>query len=102
MKKILDWLRGDRVADEAPLRDDWAAFLRNHSAHHRRLPLRLQRAFEHDVQRFLTTQRITGVETTVDDPLRLLVAASAVTLSVGWPGYKWSELSEVLLYPDAF
>jgi len=25
-----------------------------------------------------------------------------VTLSVGWPGYKWSEVSEVLLYPDDF
>jgi hypothetical protein len=62
----------------------------------------LQIAFEQDVQRFITTQRITGVETDVDDPLRLLVAASAVTLSVGWPGYKWSEVAEVLLYPDDF
>ena len=58
--------------------------------------------FEQDVQRFLTRQRITGVETNVDDQLRLLVAASAVTLSVGWPGYTWSEVSEVLLYPDDF
>jgi MtfA peptidase len=68
----------------------------------RRLSGRLQIAFEQDVQRFISTQRITGVETTVDDPLRLLVAASAVTLSVGWPGYKWSELSEVLLYLGDF
>jgi Mlc titration factor MtfA (ptsG expression regulator) len=59
-------------------------------------------AFERDVRRFITTQRITGVETTVDDHLRLLVAASAATLSVGWPGYRWSEVSEVLLYPDDF
>jgi MtfA peptidase len=59
-------------------------------------------AFRQDVQRFITTHTITGVKTTVDDPLRLLVAASAVTLSVGWPGYTWSEVSEVLLYPDNF
>jgi hypothetical protein len=52
--------------------------------------------------RFIARQRITRVETKVDDPLRLLVAASAAALSVGWPGYKWSELSEVLLYPDSF
>jgi hypothetical protein len=37
-----------------------------------------------------------------DDEVRLLVAASAAMLSLGWPGYKWSEVTEVLLYPDAF
>jgi Mlc titration factor MtfA (ptsG expression regulator) len=102
MKKILDWFRSDRVHRAEPFPDDWASFLWDHSAHYRRLSARLQMAFERDVQRFITTQRITGVEATVDDPLRLLVAASAVTLSVGWPGYKWSEVSEVLLYPDDF
>jgi Mlc titration factor MtfA (ptsG expression regulator) len=102
MKRILEWLRGPRVSGTDALRDDWASFLRDHSAHYRRLAGPLQRAFGHDVHRFITTQRITGVETMVDDPLRLLVAASAVTLSVGWPGYKWNEVSEVLLYPDDF
>jgi Mlc titration factor MtfA (ptsG expression regulator) len=38
----------------------------------------------------------------VTDELRLLVAASAVTLSVGWPEYEWDQLTEVLLYPDDF
>ena len=38
----------------------------------------------------------------VDDELRLLVAASAVTLSAGWPDYEWDQLTEVLLYPDDF
>jgi hypothetical protein len=59
-------------------------------------------AFRQEVQRFITTQTMTGVKTSVDDSLRLLVAASAATLSVGWPGYTWSEVSEVLLYPDNF
>jgi Mlc titration factor MtfA (ptsG expression regulator) len=102
MKRILDWFRGAPAPRAEPFPDDWASFLREHSAHYRRLSGRLHTAFEQDVQRFITTQRITGVKTTVDDPLRLLVAASAVTLSVGWPGYKWSEVSEVLLYPDDF
>jgi Mlc titration factor MtfA (ptsG expression regulator) len=30
------------------------------------------------------------------------VAASAVTLSVGWPDYEWDQLTEVLLYPNSF
>ena len=35
---------------------------------------------------------------TVTDELRLLVAASAAALSVGWPGYSGDQVSEVLLY----
>jgi Mlc titration factor MtfA (ptsG expression regulator) len=38
----------------------------------------------------------------VDDELRLLVAASAATLGLGWPDFDWEPLSEVLLYPDDF
>ena len=102
MKKILDWFRTARVTRAEPIPDHWASFLWDHSAHYRRLSGRLQVAFEQDIQRFIATHRITGIETTVDDPLRLLVAASAVTLCVGWPGYRWSEVSEVLLYPDDF
>src|SRR5215217_4531551 len=102
MRRILDVFRRSRVRLPQPFPDEWASFLWDQSAHYRRLPGRLQIAFERDVQRFIAEQRITGVETKVDDPLRLLVAASAAALSVGWPGYKWSELSEVLLYPDNF
>ena len=102
MKRILSWFRPSRTRVAEPFPDEWASFLLDRCAHYRRLPGRLQTAFERDVQRFIAKQVITGVETTVDDALRLLVAASASTLSVGWPGYKWSELSEVLLYPDNF
>jgi MtfA peptidase len=102
MRRILNWFRRSRVRLPEPFPDEWASFLWDQSAHYRRLPRRLQTAFERDVQRFIARQRITGVETQVDDPLRLLVAASAATLSVGWPGYRWSEVSEVLLYPDDF
>ena len=102
MRKVFDWFRSPRRANLQPLPDEWTSFLWNHSAHYRRLPRRVQTAFGMDVREFILRQRITGVETTVDDPLRLLVAASAVTLSVGWPGYTWSELSEVLLYPADF
>ncbi|HEY6553391.1 MAG TPA: M90 family metallopeptidase, partial [Vicinamibacteria bacterium] len=58
--------------------------------------------FEDDVRIFLAEKRLTGVEVEVTDEIRLLVAASAVTLSLGWPGYEWDQLTEVLLYPDGF
>lgn len=102
MRRILNWFRRSQVRLPDSVRDEWASFLWDHSSHYRRLPGPLQTAFEQDVQRFIAKQRITGVGTHVDDPLRLLVAASATTLSVRWPGYTWSEMSEVLLYPDDF
>lgn len=67
-----------------------------------RLAAPLRARFEDDVRLFVAEKRITGVEMEVDDELRLLVAASAVTLSVGWPDYEWDQLAEVLVYPQDF
>jgi Mlc titration factor MtfA (ptsG expression regulator) len=54
------------------------------------------------VRLFLAEKRVSGIEVEATEELRLLVAASAVTLSVGWPDYEWEGLGEVLLYPDDF
>ena len=83
MKKILNWFRRSSVDLPEPFPDEWASFLWDQSSHYRRLLGRLQTAFERDVQRFIAKHRITGIETKLDDPLRLLVAASAASLSVG-------------------
>ena len=45
---------------------------------------------------------MTGIETPVTEEVKLLVAASAVTLTAGWPEYAWDDLTEVLLYPHYF
>jgi Mlc titration factor MtfA (ptsG expression regulator) len=51
---------------------------------------------------FLTDKQITPVETRLTAEARLLVAASAITLTAGWSGYTWDPLREVLVYPDHF
>ena len=56
----------------------------------------LTEAFEQQT----ATGQVLGVD--ASEELRLLVAASAVTLSVAWPDYEWDQLTEVLLYPQAF
>jgi Mlc titration factor MtfA (ptsG expression regulator) len=67
-----------------------------------RLPGPLRGRFEDDVRLFLAQKRITGVGVPEDEDLRLLVAASAVTLSLAWPDFDWDVLTEVLLYPHDF
>jgi len=85
-----------------PFPDDWRSLLNGAYDHFERLPPDWRARFENDLRLFLAQKRITGVGVDLTDELRVLVAASAVTLSVGWPDYEWDQLTEVLLYPDDF
>jgi hypothetical protein len=85
-----------------PFPPAWRTVLEEWSDHYHRLSPEWRRRFEDDVRVFVAEKRVTGVDVKVTDELRLLVAASAVTLSLGWPDYDWDALSEVLLYPQDF
>ena len=61
-----------------------------------------RKQFETEVTEFLADVKITGVNTTVEDIDRILVAASAVIPVFAFPQWKYSNLQEVLLYPDTF
>ena len=91
-----------RAAVALPFPETWRAFLLDRYDHFERLDPLWRARFEDDVRIFLVEKRITGVGVEATEELRLLVAASAVTLSVGWPEYEWDHLTEVLLYPDDF
>jgi Mlc titration factor MtfA (ptsG expression regulator) len=85
-----------------PFPPAWRQLLERRYGYFSLLPEGLRLRFEDDLRLFLALKRITGVELDVTDELRVLVAASAVTLSLGWPDYDWSPLAEVLLYPHNF
>ena len=103
LRRLLD--RGTarrRAALARPFPDEWRRALLESYDHYERLPADERARLEDDLRLFLAEKRITGVGVDVTDDLRLLVAASAVTLSLGWPDYEWTQLTEVLLYPDDF
>jgi Mlc titration factor MtfA (ptsG expression regulator) len=85
-----------------PFPDAWRRLLVERCDHYDRLPEPLRRRFEDDVRIFLAEKRVTGIGVETTAELGLLVAASAVTLSLGWPDYDWDQLAEVLLYPQDF
>jgi Mlc titration factor MtfA (ptsG expression regulator) len=91
-----------RSAVAGPFPEEWRQILVDSYDHYERLPTRLQARFEDDLRLFIAEKRITGVDVTIDDRLRLLVAASAVTLSLAWEDFEWDALTEVLLYPADF
>jgi MtfA peptidase len=61
-----------------------------------------QREFENRLMHFLATTRITGVKTTVEEIDQVYIAASAVIPIFGFPNWEYTNLNEVLLYPDSF
>jgi Mlc titration factor MtfA (ptsG expression regulator) len=91
-----------RAVAALPFPTRWRAILAHRYAHYHRLPGALRTAFETQVQVFVAEKRITGVGIEVTDELKVLVAASAATLSVAWEGYGWEALTEVLLYARDF
>jgi MtfA peptidase len=91
-----------RSSATAPFSKRSQQTLARRSSYYRHLPESYRSEFHKQIQAFLADTPMTGIEVKVPDDLRLLVAASAVTLTVGWPGYKWTRVSEVLLYPDSF
>lgn len=91
-----------RVVLAAPFPEAWRRELAERYDHYQRLPPALRRRFEDDVRIFMAEKRVTGVGVEATRQLELLVAASAVTISLGWPDYEWDRLAEVLLYPQDF
>jgi len=57
---------------------------------------------EQRLMHFLAHTKITGVKTEVEDIDRVYIAASAIIPIFGFPGWEYSNLNEVLVYPDSF
>jgi MtfA peptidase len=58
--------------------------------------------FESRVQYFLNEIRITGVNTEVQDIDKVLIAASAIIPIFAFRNWEYTNLNEVLLYPESF
>jgi Mlc titration factor MtfA (ptsG expression regulator) len=104
LARIATWRETQRreAVLSRPFPTEWAERLERRSAHYRRLPGDYRDRFKEQIQIFNAEKRITGVRIELTEETRLLVAASAVSLTVGWPGYTWDQLTEVLIYPQDF
>jgi Mlc titration factor MtfA (ptsG expression regulator) len=76
--------------------------LRSKVAYYQSLSTDDQLRFRKEVLEFLEEITISGVNTDVSDEDEVLVAASAIIPIFSFPGWKYPNLHEVLLYPDFF
>ncbi|MGP0594125.1 zinc-dependent peptidase [Nitrospira sp. T9] len=95
-------IRHRAMIRQAPFPTEWEKILAQHVPFYQALSLRDQNRFREVVHIFLREKRITGINTSVDDTDRVLVATSAIIPIFGFPGWEWEHIREILIYPSSF
>ncbi|HEU4718917.1 MAG TPA: M90 family metallopeptidase [Bacteroidia bacterium] len=80
----------------------WRSVLQHKVLFYSRLGQADKNLFEKRVQLFLATKNIEGVDTEIDDPIRLMVACSAIIPTFAFPDYNYPNVRSVLIYPNSF
>lgn len=94
--------RRRRIA-RSPVPEPLRAVLEEKVSYYRALSPEERRRFEDEVRFFLDEQVITGPRgAPLDERLRVLVAASAVIVVFGRPGFRYPKLRDVVVYDEAF
>jgi Mlc titration factor MtfA (ptsG expression regulator) len=82
--------------------DNWEKILSHEVVFYQKLTTVDKSRFSNEVMRFLANVKITGIQTNIDITDKLLVASSAVIPVFGFPGWEYTFLDEVLIYPTSF
>lgn len=97
--------RKDRLRKKlhsTPFPQKWRTILQDYVHFYRHLPDAQKPTFEKEIQVFIAEKRITGINTTITDTDKVLVAASAMIPVFGFSTWEYPNLTEVLLYPNSF
>ncbi len=97
IKKKDTWL-----TPSTPFLNEWRMILVNKVVFYNALSADEKSRFEYKVQEFLLNCRVTGINVDVGVTDKVLVAASAIIPIFEFPEWKYTNLSEVLLYPGSF
>ena len=99
---IIKNARKKQVLVSGPMPDSYRVILSEKVDFYKQLDQLKKTEFENRLQHFLTTTKITGVRTEVEDIDRVLIAAGAIIPIFGFADWEYINLNEVLLYPDYF
>lgn len=91
-----------RRVKPAPLPANYRDILEKYVPFYTRLDSEGKARFEARMKQFLTRVRLTGVGTEVEDLDTIFIAASAVIPLFHFPDWEYTNLNEVLLYPNSF
>ena len=94
--------RRRRRALKEPFPEEWEVILEQKMDYYRHLKEPESGRFRKQIQLFLAEHRVVGVDTEIDDTVRVLAAASAVIPVFRFPDWEYATVSDVLVYPTAF
>ena len=100
VKKI--WTNDSWKKPIVPFSTEWRAILVQKVPFYNALNQEEKKLFEFKVQEFLLNTRIIGVKTNVTTEDKILVAASAIIPIFAFKDWKYTNLTDVLLYPEMF
>jgi MtfA peptidase len=95
-------IRQRAIIRQTPFPAEWKRILEQEVPFYANLSPAEQHRFQEEIHIFLHEKRITGINTSVDDTIRILVAASAIIPIFGFPGWEWESIREILIYPTSF
>lgn len=87
---------------EAATAINYTGLLSTHVDYYQKLDDDAKKRFEQRVEEFLQQVHIESVGAELTDTDRILVAASAVIPVFGFDGWRYKNLTNVILYPDTF
>ncbi|GAB2987000.1 hypothetical protein GCM10027049_28530 [Mucilaginibacter puniceus] len=90
------------VVDEVDVNAAYRLLLDAHVDYYHNLDKKARKRFEAQVNRFLQNTNIEGVGTEITDLDRVLIASSAIIPIFGLGDWQYNNLTNVILYPDAF
>ncbi len=98
--------RGKKNATEAklqvPFPKQWKKHLHTYVLYYNELDAEDRKLFEKRIQLFLADKNIEGIDTDIDDSIRLMVASSAIIPTFAFPEYNYPNVRTVLIYPNSF
>ena len=89
-----------QLAQEFP--EQWRKLLLKDVLFYAKLNVADKVIFEKRIRFFIATKVIKGVDTEIDDAIRLMVASSAVIPTFAFPEYTYPNVHTVLIYPNSF
>ena len=85
-----------------PFPVEWEKILQTSVYYYTELPYNEKTRFKKQIQIFLNEKIITGIETEIDEKIKVLTAASAVIPVFNIPEWEYDKLNEILIYPRNF
>jgi len=98
--KGVSFRKWHKAKDDFP--EKWRHILQEKVPFYQQLPSEDKQNFEQRVQDFIINNKFIGIDTTVEDIDKLLIAASAIIPVFHFPDWRYHNLEYIQLYPAMF